>query len=118
MSRRSALATAEPLAMRVALICGALIFLCLFLFVPLFTVFAGAFSNGVGAFFDSISTRESVAAIRLTLLTALIVVPLNTCIGLAAAWLIAKFRFTGRSFLLTLVDLPFSVSPVIAGLTF
>jgi sulfate transport system permease protein len=118
MSRRSSLATSEPLAMRVALIGGALVFLSLFLFVPLFTVFAGAFSNGIGAYFDSITTRESLAAIRLTLLTALIVVPLNTCVGLSAAWLISKFRFRGRSFLLTLVDLPFSVSPVIAGLTF
>jgi sulfate transport system permease protein len=100
------------------LIAAALLFLTLFLFAPLLTVFAGALQKGLGAFAAALTTREAASALELTLLTAAIVVPLNVVFGLAAAWLIGKFRFKGRSVLLTLIDLPFSVSPVIAGLTF
>jgi len=100
------------------LIAAALLFLTLFLFAPLLTVFAGALQKGVAAYFAALTTREAASALKLTLLTAAIVVPLNLVFGLAAAWLIGKFRFKGRSVLLTLIDLPFSVSPVIAGLTF
>jgi sulfate transport system permease protein len=100
------------------LIGTALAFLGLFLFVPLVAVFTYALQKGVGAYFAAILEPEAQAAIRLTLLAAAIAVPLNLAFGLAAAWLIAKFRFTGRDLLLTLIDLPFSVSPVIAGLIF
>jgi sulfate transport system permease protein len=111
-------AVTEPPWVRRALIALALAFLVLFLLVPLVTVFASALSHGLGGYLDAITQRESLAAIRLTLMTAAIVVPVNLVVGVAAAWLIAKFRFLGRSVLLTLVDLPFSVSPVIAGLVF
>jgi sulfate/thiosulfate transport system permease protein len=100
------------------LIATALLFLTLFLFAPLITVFVGALQRGLAAYFAALTNHDAAAAIRLTLLTAAIVVPLNLVFGLAAAWLIGKFRFKGRSILLTLIDLPFSVSPVIAGLTF
>jgi sulfate transport system permease protein len=96
----------------------ALAFLGLFLVVPLVAVFAYALQKGVGTYFASIVDPESWSAIRLTLLAAAISVPLNLVFGLAAAWLIARFRFPGRDVLLTLIDLPFSVSPVIAGLIF
>jgi sulfate transport system permease protein len=100
------------------LIGAALLFLALFLFAPLVAVFAGALQRGFEAYAAALTTREAASALKLTLLTAAIVVPLNTVFGLAAAWLLGKFRFKGRSMLLTLLDLPFSVSPVIAGLSF
>ena len=96
----------------------ALAFLGLFLVVPLVAVFTYALQKGVGAYFAAILEPEAWSAIRLTLLAAAIAVPLNLVFGLAAAWLIARFRFPGRDVLLTLIDLPFSVSPVIAGLIF
>jgi sulfate transport system permease protein len=100
------------------LIAVALAFLGVFLVVPLVAVFAYALQKGVGAYFAAILEPEAWSAIRLTLLAAAIAVPLNLVFGLAAAWLIARFRFPGRDVLLTLIDLPFSVSPVIAGLIF
>ncbi|MFY0528367.1 sulfate ABC transporter permease subunit CysW [Archangium gephyra] len=100
------------------LIAVALAFLGVFLVVPLVAVFAYALQKGVGAYFAAILEPEAWSAIRLTLLAAAIAVPLNLVFGLAAAWLIARFRFPGRDVLLTLIDLPFSVSPVIAGLVF
>ncbi|HYO56917.1 sulfate ABC transporter permease subunit CysW [Archangium sp.] len=100
------------------LIGGALAFLGFFLVIPLVAVFTYALQKGVGAYFTAILEPESWSAIRLTLLAAAIAVPLNLVFGLAAAWLIARFRFPGRDVLLTLIDLPFSVSPVIAGLIF
>ena len=111
-------ATQEPAWIRRALIAGALAFLALFLLAPLLAVFASAFGEGPAKWWQAVTHRDSLSAIKLTLLTALIAVPINLVVGVAAAWLIAKFRFPGRSVLLTLVDLPFSVSPVIAGLMF
>jgi sulfate transport system permease protein len=108
----------EPALMRAVLLGVALSFLALFLVLPLIVVFAEAFSQGVRVYFAALSEPEAVAAIRLTLLTAAICVPLNTAFGLAAAWSITKFDFPGKSLLLTLIDLPFSVSPVVAGLVF
>jgi sulfate transport system permease protein len=118
LTRRPSLATSEPAWVRYTLIGVALVFLSLFLFAPLVTVFAGALQKGIGAYFAAVSSHAAAAAIRLTLLTAAIVVPLNVIFGVAAAWLIGKFRFRFRSVLLTLIDLPFSISPVIAGLVF
>ena len=103
---------------RMALITVALAFLTLFLFVPLAFVFAEAFKKGVGVFVRAILDPDALAAIRLTLLAAAIAVPLNLVFGVAAAWAIAKFDFPGKSVLTTLIDLPFSVSPVIAGVIF
>ena len=102
-------ATTEPAWVRRGLIVLALAFLTLFLFVPLVAVFAEALKKGVDVY---------LAAIRLTLIAAAISVPLNCAFGIAAAWAIAKFDFRGKNLLLTLIDLPFSVSPVIAGLIF
>ena len=95
-----------------------LLFLAALLFAPLATVFAMAFEKGYQAFLHSFSDEATGAAIRLTLLTAAIVVPLNTMFGLAAAYCIAKFEFRGKSFLITLIDLPLAVSPVISGMVY
>ena len=103
---------------RAALITISLSFLVLFLFLPLAAVFTEALRKGLAAYFTSFSQSETLAAIRLTLLTALIAVPLNLIFGVAAAWAIAKFEFRGKSLLITLIDLPFAVSPVISGLIF
>lgn len=96
----------------------ALVFLSLFLIVPLIAVFTEAFKDGVGTFASSVAEPEAISAITLTLLIAVISVPLNLVFGVAAAWAIAKFRFIGKNLLLTLIDLPFAVSPVISGLIF
>ncbi|MBA5638183.1 sulfate ABC transporter permease subunit CysW [Duganella sp. LX20W] len=111
-------ATLEPQWVRGVLLAVALVFLTLFLFVPLAAVFAEAFSKGWHAYLEAISEDDALAAIRLTLLTAAIAVPLNVVFGVAASWCIAKFSFRGKSLLLTLIDLPFSVSPVISGLIY
>lgn len=108
----------EPRPVRWLLIGVALAFLLLFLFVPLAVVFAKAFEKGIAAFAAAVRDPEALAAVRLTLLVAGIAVPLNTIYGLAAAWAITHFRFAGRNLLLTLIDLPFSVSPVISGMMF
>jgi sulfate transport system permease protein len=100
------------------LIAVALGFLGAFLVAPLVTVFGSALSKGLSAYFDALSDDEALSAIRLTLLTASIAVPLNLVFGVVAAWLFAKYDFPGKSVLITLVDLPFSVSPVISGLVF
>jgi len=96
----------------------ALLFMALFLGLPLLTVFAQALAKGVSAYFMAISEPTALSAIQLTLLVAAISVPLNLVFGVAAAWAIAKFNFRGKSTLITLIDLPFAISPVIAGLTF
>ena len=96
----------------------ALAFCGVFLLLPLVNVFAQAFSKGWGYYFGALSHPDSVSAIKLTLLVAGISVPLNVAFGLAAAWAIAKFQFKGKPLLITLIDLPFSVSPVVAGLMF
>ena len=95
-----------------------LAFLAALLFAPLATVIAMAFEKGYHAFLESFSDPDTGAAIRLTLMTAAVVVPLNTLFGLAAAWAIAKFEFRGKSFLITLIDLPLAVSPVISGMVY
>lgn len=95
-----------------------LLFLAALLFAPLITVFATAFSKGIELYFESFLDTDTLAAIRLTLLTAAIVVPVNTVFGVAAAWAIAKFEFKGKSFLITMIDLPIAVSPVISGLIY
>jgi sulfate transport system permease protein len=96
----------------------ALAFLFVVVILPLVAVFSQAFAKGMGAFVAAISGPETLASIKLTLLTAALVVPFNTLFGLSAAWLLVKFTFPGKKLLLTLVDLPFSVSPVISGLVF
>jgi sulfate/thiosulfate transport system permease protein len=96
----------------------ALVFLTAFLFVPLAAVFGQAFSQGVALYWRSVTEREAVSALGLTLFTALCVVPLNVVFGVAAAWAIARFQFRGKALLISLIDLPFSVSPVVSGLVF
>jgi sulfate transport system permease protein len=117
--RKSSLAaTAEPAWVRWALIGTALAFLTVFLFVPLVAVFVEAFKKGADVYFAAIVDADALSAIKLTLIAAVISVPLNLVFGLAAAWCIAKFDFRGKNLLLTLIDLPFSVSPVIVGLIY
>ncbi len=111
-------AVLEPLWVRGLLIGVALTFLTLFLFVPLVAVFAEAFKKGWEAYLAAVTEADAISAIKLTLLTAVIAVPLNLVFGVAASWCIAKFEFRGKSILLTLIDLPFSVSPVISGLIY
>ena len=98
------------------LIAVALIYLSLILFVPVLNIFIQAFRYGVGAFLHNLTEPDFVSAVKLTIITALIVVPMNTVFGLCAAWVIARHQFPGRTFLVSLIDLPFAVSPVIAGL--
>ena len=118
MAPRGREATTEPAWVRRLLIAVALAFLTLFLFVPLVAVFVEALKKGFDVYVAAITEPDAVSAIKLTLLAAGISVPLNLVFGLAAAWSIAKFDFRGKNLLLTFIDLPFSVSPVIAGLIF
>src|SRR5260221_3746241 len=111
-------ATTDPLGVRLALIGITLLFLSLFLFLPVLVVFHEAFRHGLGAYFAAITDRDALSAIRLTLMTAGIAVPLNVAFGLAASRAIARFTFPGKQTLITLIDLPFSVSPVISGMIF
>ncbi|WP_331376232.1 sulfate ABC transporter permease subunit CysW [Sinorhizobium chiapasense] len=111
-------ATSETRFARMTLTVVALGFVALFLLLPLATVFIEAFRKGPAEFFSALRDAETFSAIRLTLLVAAIAVPLNLAFGVAAAWAIAKFEFKGKAFLTTLIDLPFSVSPVISGLVF
>jgi len=111
-------ALTEPLWVRWLLTAVALAFLALFLVVPLAAVFTQAFEKGVDVYFAALRETDTLASIRLTLLTALVAVPLNLVFGVVASWAIAKFTFPGKSFLITLIDLPFSVSPVVSGLIF
>jgi sulfate transport system permease protein len=108
----------EPRVIRWILTGLALSFLLLFLFLPLVVVFTEAFRKGIGAYLAALADPVALSAIRLTVITAAIVVPLNAIFGVAAAWAIAKFDFRGKNLLTTLIDLPFSVSPVIAGMIF
>ncbi len=116
--RTALAATAEPPWVRRTLIGVALAFLAFFLFVPLAAVFFEAFKKGWGVYLAAITEPDAVSAIWLTLIAAAISVPLNLVFGIAAAWAVAKFDFRGKNLLLTLIDLPFSVSPVIAGLIY
>src|SRR6478736_2185159 len=108
----------ESLGVQIALIAISLAFLLLFLLLPLVTVFVEAGANGWAAYRAAIIEPDALAAIRLTLLVAAIAVPFNIVVGIAAAWAVAKFEFTGKNLLISLIDLPFSVSPVISGLVF
>jgi sulfate/thiosulfate transport system permease protein len=110
-------ATESPLA-RVALISVAVGFMAIILLLPLLLVFIEAFRKGVPAFFEALAEPDTFSAIRLTLTVAVIAVPLNLVFGVVAAWAIAKFEFRGKAFLTTLIDLPFSISPVISGLVY
>ena len=111
-------ATSESRVTRIALIAAALVFLLLFLLLPLIEVFAEALKMGWAAYATAISSPDAISAIKLTLLVAAIAVPLNVVFGVAASWAIAKFNFPGKAVLTTLIDLPFSVSPVVSGLIF
>jgi sulfate/thiosulfate transport system permease protein len=108
----------ESRGVRVLLIAVAVAFFILFLLLPLVVVFAEALRHGLLAYWTALSEPDALAAMRLTLLTALVVVPINTVFGVAAAWAITKFSFTGKDLLITLIDVPFSVSPVIGGMVF
>ena len=110
--------TTEPVAVRILLIATALGFLALFLALPLVVVFQQALEKGLAAYLAAIHEKDAFSALRLTLLTAAIAVPANLLFGLAASWAIARFEFPGRSLLLTLIDLPFAISPVISGVVF
>ncbi|MCU0242723.1 MAG: sulfate ABC transporter permease subunit CysW [Vicinamibacteria bacterium] len=111
-------AISEPLWMRVALTLIALAFLVIFLAVPLVSVFVQAFEKGSAAYLAAIREPDAWAAVKLTVLTAIVVVPLNIVFGLAAAWAITKFDFRGKQLLVTLIDMPFAISPVISGMIF
>jgi sulfate/thiosulfate transport system permease protein len=108
----------EPWLVRVVIIAIAVIFLTVFVVLPLVVVFAQAFSKGIGAYFSALTDPEALSAIRLTLAVAAVSVSLNLVFGVIAAWAITKFEFPGKTFLISLIDLPFSVSPVISGLVF
>ncbi|MEP9396325.1 sulfate ABC transporter permease subunit CysW [Mesorhizobium sp. KR2-14] len=111
-------AISESRATRWVLLALALAFVAVFLLLPLVLVFAEAFKRGWDPYFETLVDPDTISAIRLTLLVAAIAVPLNLVFGVAAAWAIAKFEFKGKAFLITLIDLPFSVSPVISGLVY
>lgn len=109
---------AEPVWVRWLLVAIALGFLAIFLVVPVVAVFVQAFSKGVATYLAAIRDPVALSAVKLTLLVAAIAVPVNTLFGLAAAWAVTRFRFRGRNLLVTLIDLPFSVSPVVSGMLF
>ncbi len=116
--RSSRRGTTEAPWIRWTLTALALVFMALFLVLPLAAVFTEALRKGVEAYWEALKEPDAWAAIRLTLITAAVAVPMNLVFGVAAAWAIAKFEFRGKSFLTTLIDLPFSVSPVVAGLIY
>ena len=118
IARSGAPATRDAPVVRWVLTAIALGFLAIFLVLPLAVVFTEALKGGLGAYFKSFQDPDALAAIRLTLLTAAIAVPLNIVFGVCAAWAITKYRFRGRALLVTLIDLPFAVSPVVAGLIY
>ncbi|MDR2104359.1 MAG: sulfate ABC transporter permease subunit CysW [Deferribacteraceae bacterium] len=108
----------EPRWIMPATLAISLIFLSFFIFLPLITIFSEAFSRGAAYYFNALKDRDVAASIRLTLITAAICVPINTVFGVMLAWAITKFNFRGKNLLTTLVEVPFTVSPVIAGLIF
>lgn len=110
--------TTEPAIVRAALIVIAIVFLTSLVILPIIAIFMQAFERGWEAYFAAIIQKDALAAIKLTLLVAAIAVPLNLIFGIMASWAIAKFEFAGKHFLITLIDLPFSVSPVVSGLIY
>lgn len=108
----------EPMWVRIVLIGLALLFLGFFLLIPLLAVFVNALGKGIAVYYESLCEPDALAAIRLTLITAAIAIPANLVFGIAAAWSIAKFEFPGKNILITLIDLPFSISPIISGMIF
>ena len=108
----------DPAWLRLSLLALALGFLALFVLLPLLTVFVEALRRGLGPYFDALADPDALSAIRLTLLVAGIAVPVNLVFGVIAAWVVTKFEFSGKSLLITLIDLPFSVSPVISGMVY
>ena len=117
-NRRQTISTTEAPWVRYTLTGIALLFVVLFLILPLAAVFTEALRKGLGAYLEALKEPDAWSAIKLTLIAAAISVPLNLVFGVAAAWAIAKYEFRGKSVLTTLVDLPFSVSPVVAGLMY
>ncbi|HPO11923.1 MAG TPA: sulfate ABC transporter permease subunit CysW [Candidatus Hydrogenedentes bacterium] len=111
-------ATSDPWWTRFVLISIALAFLCAFLILPLLLVFSQALAEGISAYFRALKDPDAIAAIKLTLLVAMAAVPLNTLFGIAVAWSVAKFHFPGKGLVVTIIDLPLSVSPVISGLIY
>src|SRR6266702_2291602 len=111
-------AQTEPAFVRWLLITIALVFLAMFLLLPLSAVFSQAFEKGLSVYLDALKEPDTLSSIKLTLITAAVTVPLNLFFGVTAAWAIAKFTFPGKNLLITLIDLPFSVSPVISGLIY
>jgi sulfate/thiosulfate transport system permease protein len=111
-------ATRDPWWLKATALSITFLFLGIVVVVPIVSVFVNAFAKGFGAYWEAISHPDTIAALKMTLLAAGCAVPLNAACGLAAAWLVTKFRFRGRDFLVSLIDIPFSVSPVISGLVF
>ena len=111
-------ATKDSRVVRITLIAVALLFFAVMLIVPLISVFVKAFEQGASVYYAAISDPIALKAIKLTLFTIAVVVPLNTAFGLVAAWAVAKFKFKGKNLLTTIIDLPFAISPVVAGLIF
>ena len=111
-------ATSEPIWVKWTILTISLSFFGLFLLLPLLAVFTEALRKGLDVYWQAITNPDTLSAIRLTLLAALVAIPLNVVFGIAAAWCITKFQFRGKQFLITLIDLPFSVSPVVAGLVY
>ena len=118
MTKRRSKPTDDPLWLKLLLGGVAISFIAVLLLLPLALVFTEALAKGFMAFWTAIFEPDTLAAVRLSLIAAVIAVPLNTVFGIAAAWSIAKFDFPGKTFLVTLIDLPFSVSPVVAGLIY
>jgi sulfate transport system permease protein len=118
MKKRISKPTEDPIWLKLLLGTVAIGFIAVILLLPLVLVFKEALANGVGTFWNAMVEPDTLAAVRLSLLAAVIAVPLNTVFGISAAWAIAKFDFPGKTFLVTLIDLPFSVSPVVAGLVY
>lgn len=118
MKKRFLKPTEDPLWLRLFLGAVAIAFIAILLLLPLALVFKEAFANGIGAFWTAIKEPDTLASVRLSLIAAGIAVPLNMVFGIAAAWCITKYDFPGKTFLVTLIDLPFSVSPVVAGLIY
>ena len=118
MTKRISKPTEDPIWLKLLLGTVAISFIAVILLLPLVLVFKEALANGIGTFWNAMVEPDTLAAVKLSLLAAAIAVPLNTVFGMSAAWAIAQFDFRGKTFLVTLIDLPFSVSPVVAGLVY